>query len=130
MRTVSEQVPYLFGEMFNLISVSPQDIVVRELYERLVKSFLDVIVLKKLKDGNPICGHGMRVLIHKRFHILVPSGTIYSVVYSMERKGLIEGIMDMRKRVYRLTEKGKETVESISESSDKIVLLIKLILEK
>lgn len=126
----SEKVPYLFGERFNLISMSPQNIVVRELYERLVKSFLDVIVLKKLKNGNPICGHEMRVFIHKRFHVLVPSGTIYSVLYSMERKGLIEGIVDRRKRVYRLTEKSKETLENISESSDKIVLLIRSILEK
>jgi len=107
-----------------------QNIVPRELYERLVKSFMEVIVLKELKSGNPLCGHDTRALIQKKFNILLSSGTIYSTLYSMERKGLIEGITDRKKRVYRLTEKGKETLESISGSSDKLVLLIKSILEK
>jgi DNA-binding PadR family transcriptional regulator len=96
-----------------------------QFYKRFVKNFLDVIVLKELENGNSICGHEMRALIRKRFHILVPSGTIYSLLYSMERNGLVEGIMDRRKRIYMLTEKGKEKLENISESSDKIVLLIK-----
>ena len=48
----------------------------------------------------------------------------------MERNGFIEGMMTGKKRVYRLTEKGKEKLENISESSDKIVLLIKSMLGK
>ena len=113
-----------------MVSMSPQNMVARELYERFVKSFLDVIVLKELGTGNPFCGHEMRALIHDRFQVLIPSGTIYSLLYSMERNGLVEGMMTGKKRIYRLTEKGKEKLENISESSDKIVLLIKSILEK
>ncbi len=113
-----------------VVNVSPQNMVTRELYEKLVKFFLDLIVLKELGNGNPIGAPDIRALIHKRFHILVSCGTIYSLLYSMERNGLIEGMMTGKKRVYRLTEKGEETLENISESSGKIVLLIKSILEK
>lgn len=116
--------------MFSLVSMSSQNIVVRKLYERLAKGLMDVIVLKELAGDNPICGHEIRAVIQKGFHVLVSSGTIYSLRYSMERKGLIEGVMTGKKRVYRLTEKGKEKLKDISESSDKIVLLIKSILEK
>lgn len=110
--------------------MSPQSIVAREFYERLIKSFMDVIVLKELKNGNPISGYDMIALIQKRFHILVSSGTVYSLLYSMERNGLIEGMMTSRKRVYRLTEKGKETLENISDFSNEIPLFIKSILGK
>jgi len=117
-------------DIFNMIDKRPKNKVAMQLYERLVKSFMDIIVLKELRNGDSICGHDIRALIHKRFHIFISSGTIYSLLYFMERSGLIEGMMTGRKRVYRLTEKGKEKLENVSESSDKIVLLIKSILEK
>lgn len=113
-----------------MVGMSLQNIVARKLYERVVKSFMDVIVLKELGNGNPVSGHDMIALIQKRFHLLVSSGTIYSLLYSMERNGLIEGVMTCRKRVYRLTEKGKETLENILESSDEIPLFMKSILGK
>jgi DNA-binding PadR family transcriptional regulator len=102
--------------------------VARELYERLVKSFMDIIVLEELQNGNPLSGYDVIALIHKRFHFLISSGTIYSLLYSMERNGLIKGMVNGKKRVYRLTEKGKGTLESISERGDEIPLLIKSIL--
>jgi DNA-binding PadR family transcriptional regulator len=110
--------------------VSPQNTVGRELYERLVKDFMDIIILKELIDGNFISGYDVRVLIHKRFHILISTGIIYSLLYSMERNGLIKGMMTSKKRVYTLTEKGKEKLKHISESSYEIPLLIKSILGK
>jgi len=113
-----------------MIDKQPKNKAARKLYERLVKSFMDVIVLKELGKGNSICAHEIRALIHKRFRILLSSGTVYSLLYSMERDGLIEGIIEGRKRVYRLTDKGKGTLENISESSDEVTLLIKSILEK
>ena len=112
------------------IDKRPKNKVAMQLYERLVKSFMDVIVLKELENRNIIYGYDMIALIYKRFHILVSSGTMYSLLYSMERDGLIEGIIEGRKRVYWLIEKGKERLEDISESSDKIVSLMKSIIGK
>lgn len=110
--------------------MSTQNMVERRLYERLVKSFMDIIVLRELGKGDPLCGHEIRVLIHKRIHIFIAPGTIYALLYSMERNGLIEGMMTAKKRVYRLTEKGKEKLENILEVSDKISSFIKSILGK
>ena len=118
------------GDAFNVIDKRPKNKVAMQFYERLVKSFMDVIVLKELENRNTICGYDMIAFIYKRFHILVSSGTMYSLLYSMERDGLIEGIIEGRKRVYRLIEKGKERLEDISESSDKIVSLMKSITGK
>jgi len=76
---------------------------------RMVKSFLDAIVLDKLRErDNPISGYDVVTFIHKKFYILVSSGTVYALLYSMERDGLIRGMWSQRKRVYTLTEKGEE----------------------
>jgi len=58
-----------------MVDKQPKNKVLMQLYERLVKSFMDVIVLRELRNGNPICGHDIRALIQKRFRILISSGT-------------------------------------------------------
>jgi DNA-binding PadR family transcriptional regulator len=118
------------GDVFTMVDKQPKNKVPMQLYERSVKGFMDVIVLKELGKGNSIGAHEIRALIYKKFHVLISSGTIYSLLYSMKRDGFIEGIIEGRKRVYRLTDEGKGTLENISESIDKIILLIKAILEK
>jgi len=65
-------------------------------------------------------GYDVISFIHNKFNLLVSSGTVYSLLYSLERNGLIEGSWDERKRVYRLTEKGAKTIETILGANDKI----------
>ena len=65
-------------------------------------------------------GYDVISFIHNKFHLLVSSGTVYSLLYSLERNGLIEGTWNERKRVYKLTEKGKKTIEIILNANDKI----------
>ena len=61
-----------------------------------------------------------RAFIHNRFYVLVSSGTVYSVLYSLERNGLIEGTWNERTRVYKLTGKGTRTIETVLKANDKI----------
>jgi len=48
----------------------------------------------------------------------------------MERNGLIEGRWAQRKRVYSLTEKGKETIENMINTNDLIKSHMEKILSK
>jgi DNA-binding PadR family transcriptional regulator len=93
--------------------------VLKEMHERIIKNFMDIIILAELKTG-PLSGYDVISFIHNKFHLLVSSGTVYSLLYSLERNGLIEGTWNERKRVYKLTEKGEETIETILGASDKI----------
>jgi len=52
--------------------------------------------------------------------LLVNSGTVYSLLYSLERNGLIEGTWNERKRVYKLTDKGRKTIDTVLNANDKI----------
>ena len=99
--------------------------ILNEMHERIVKTFLDTIVLAKLRErDNPISGYDVITFIHEKFHILVSSGTVYSILYSMERNGLIKGRLSQRKRVYTLTDKGEKKIKAISEAKEKILGLV------
>lgn len=93
--------------------------ILESLRKRTIKNFLDVLVLAELNNGQTISGYDVIALIHKKFHTLVSSGTVYSVIYSLERNGLIEGRWNRRKRVYKLTNKGEETIKTVLNASEK-----------
>ncbi|MEM3725755.1 MAG: PadR family transcriptional regulator [Candidatus Bathyarchaeia archaeon] len=93
--------------------------ILKKMHERIIKNFMDIIILAELRNG-PLSGYDVISFIHNKFHLLVSSGTVYSLLYSLERNGLIEGVWDERKRVYKLTEKGQKTIETILSANDKI----------
>ncbi len=90
--------------------------ILKGMYERIVKGLLDVIVLGNLREKNSLLGgYDVMELVHQEFGVLISSGTVYAVLYSMERDGLIEGKATRSKRAYVLTTKGENKVKEISE---------------
>jgi DNA-binding PadR family transcriptional regulator len=102
--------------------------IVKRINEKIIKNFMDTIILAELRSG-PISGYDAITFIHAKYGFLVSSGTIYSMLYSLERNGLIEGTDQERKRVYKLTQKGADTLQIILRSQDKIKFLINNILK-
>jgi DNA-binding PadR family transcriptional regulator len=74
---------------------------------------MDIIVLKLLRNNHLTSGYDLIRHFHQRFHMLVSSGTIYSILYSLERQGFLQGNFDGRRRVYRLTGQGEELLEKV-----------------
>jgi len=93
--------------------------ILKKMHERIIKNFMDIIILAELRNG-PVSGYDVISFIHNKFHLLVSSGTVYSLLYSLERNGLIEGTWNERKRVYKLTDKGRKTIETVLSANDKI----------
>ena len=90
----------------------------KEVRERCVKSFLDVIIASILAN-KPSWGYEIIANIHEKLHILLSPGAIYPVLYSMERKGLIvkhngDGV---RKRFYEITEEGRRWLREMLSAS-------------
>jgi len=98
------------------------------MHKRIIKNFLDVLVLAELHNG-PMSGYDVIAFIHNKFRLLVSSGTVYSLLYSLERDGLITGTWNQRKRVYKLTERGEETIKAIMSANDKIQYLMTSLLK-
>jgi len=78
-----------------------------------------MLVLAELQE-KPLSGYDIITLIHKKFNVLVSSGTVYSLLYSLERKGLVNAEMEQRKRVYTLTDKGEKTLENVGRANGEI----------
>ena len=93
--------------------------IIKKMHERVIKNFMDTIIMAELQNG-PISGYDFLTFIHNKFGFLASSGTVYSLLYSLERNGLVTGIWIERKRVYKLTEKGAKTIATIINSHDKI----------
>jgi len=93
----------------------------------LVKSFLDIIVLSILKE-KPSHGYALIADIHTRFHVLLSPGTLYPLLYSLEKKGLITIEQRGRRKEYSLTEKGQvHSSRIISVYSSQIKDLLRFI---
>lgn len=89
------------------------------LRRRVIKNFMDILVLTELKKRT-MSGYDVIGLIHKKFDVLMSSGTIYSLLYSLERQGLIKGVANQGKRVYELTEKGKQEIGIVTKANEEI----------
>lgn len=71
--------------------------------ERLVKNFLDLIIMYKLKQD---LTHGYELIkfIHKEFGIFLSPGTVYPVLYELEKNGIVKSEMIGKKRMYSLAD--------------------------
>jgi len=95
-----------------------------KLRKRAIQNFMDILILTEMKKGS-LSGYDVIGLIHQRFGVLMSSGTIYSLLYSLERDGWIEGVWNQRKRVYMLTEKGEQDIKVITKANQELQNFLK-----
>ncbi len=93
------------------------------LYRRIIIKFLDIVILTKL-GSQSMSGYDFITFAHKRFRILLSPGTVYSSLYSLERSGLVKGVNVQGKRIYKLTDRGKESARVLSDTKDRFLGLI------
>jgi len=96
---------------------------VKKVIERTVRNFIDIYILFKLKEADYLSGYDILTGIHEQYRILVSPGTVYSVLYKLERDGLIESQESLGKRTYKITENGRRKIESIVRSRSTILNL-------
>lgn len=80
--------------------------------ERFVRSFLDWVILSILRR-KPAYGYEMITTINEEFHVFVSPGSLYPILYNLERAGLVTGQWDnpdrRSKKIYELTPDGVRT---------------------
>lgn len=92
---------------------------VQEAEEIVVKKSLDIIILNTV-NNNPYSGYDILKIIHKTFNVKLSAGTIYTLLYSLEREGLLEVSLKGRVRYYIITNKGKERVQLILTAHNRL----------
>jgi DNA-binding PadR family transcriptional regulator len=92
----------------------------KEMQRKMIKYFLDVVILAELKKTGALSGYDIMELVHNKFGFLLSSGTVYTLLYSMERRGLIEGKQTVGKRKYVLSDEGIDVINAILRSKEEI----------
>ena len=82
--------------------------------ERVVKSNLDLIVLKLLRS-KPQWGYEVNIAIRDRYRVYLSAGTLYPLLHSLESDGYIQGEWEPEKRrgrrIYKITDSGINFLE-------------------
>jgi DNA-binding PadR family transcriptional regulator len=102
--------------------VSTDDLAVK-LRQRVLREFLDLIIMCEFKNRS-LSGFNALSYIHNKYDYLVSSGTVYSLLYAMERKGYITGTLKGKKRMFVLTSNGEEVINEILEANEGILGLV------
>ena len=101
----------------------------KEMQRRMLKDFLDMIIMTKLRNSERLGGYEIMELIYHKFGFLVSPGTVYSLLYAMERRGLIRGEGTDGKRTYALTDQGKGTIDIINKSKEELLTFMRILLD-
>ena len=93
----------------------------KHLRKKVGRDFLDLIILSELGNGEHTSGYDLIHFIHEKYGVLISPGTIYSKLYSLEREGFITGCSNERKRVYEITDLGKQFADAVQETVQHII---------
>jgi DNA-binding PadR family transcriptional regulator len=99
-----------------------------EMRNKLIDDFLDILILRELERGSLGC-YDIISRVHNKHDRQLSSGKTYSRLYSLERKGLVRSRLDSNKRVFMLTESGRETIREIADEKNRILGYLLSLLE-
>lgn len=89
-----------------------------EVIEKLVKNFLDIIILSFLYERP---NHGYQIIadIHTSFGVLLSPGTVYPRLDELTDEGLLEINKIQRKKIYSLSSEGEKRTSEMVNSYDR-----------
>lgn len=100
-------------------------LMVRDIERRIISRFMDLLILSILDhDGSEISGYDLIKYFHSKFGLLMSAGTVYSCMHAMEREDLLKGKYNGKKRVYTLTQHGRETARIIQKGEARILMFM------
>ena len=105
-----------------------EDTISREIRTSLVKNFMKILILSQL-DKTSMGGYDFIKFFYKKYNLLFSSGTIYSCLYAMERNGMVKGMWNRNKRIYKLTNKGRKMLNAIRYDKEKLLKFVSDILK-
>ena len=103
--------------------------ILNEMRVSLIKHFLDLVISTELRRSGQMSGYDLVKLIHGTYDILISPGTVYSILYTLERRRIIAGEWEEGRRIYTLTEKGEKIAETIMGLKKELLMFVEHLLE-
>jgi DNA-binding PadR family transcriptional regulator len=88
--------------------------------DRIVQGFLDLVILLEMRN-RPLDSFDVINFAQRRFNISLTSSAVHSHLNSLEKDGLVKAETASGKKIYTLTDRGKETVSVLPCIRDKIL---------
>jgi len=98
------------------------------LRERLLKCFMDIVTLRKLRDHGALVGYAVVKSMRHDYGVSVDPPKVYSMLRCLEKDGLVRCFYKGKKKFYSLTPKGKSKIESLIKSRKRIEQILEKIL--
>ena len=101
-----------------------------EIHKRLVQCFLDFVILMEL-SRRPFSSQDVVTLIDNKHQILLKSDMVSNCLNTLERDGLVKSNANSGKRIFTLTERGKETTRKFLDAkASSLGLLLSLFISE
>jgi DNA-binding PadR family transcriptional regulator len=98
--------------------------VILKVRKRVLTACLDVAIMSQLSERRVLSATNIISIFKKRYNIQLSAGTVYPVLYALEKDGNIRRLPNRRKKLYVLTSKGKETIKNFRENVGNLNTLI------
>jgi len=98
--------------------------------ESVIRNLTDLLILKELGKETNLSGGDFLSLFHDKYSVSVNSGSIFSMLYALEHKGLVESSMRSGKKTYKLTRKGKKKIKYVLSNLDSIFSFVRSVLDE
>ncbi len=99
--------------------------VIESLTKDIVKGNLSTLILVSIKHRGELSGYDIWMDTKQKFDVILSVGTVYSQLYTLERKCLIIGnTVGSGARKYSLTQEGEETTEVILAQKKRVSKVI------
>ncbi|MCL4429450.1 MAG: PadR family transcriptional regulator [Chloroflexi bacterium] len=106
---------------------SDDSLTVQEIKVRIVKEFLDLIILIELRNDEGLSGYDLVVTLNQKFALALSPGTVYAALYAMERKGFVKSEKVAKKTSFSLAPKGQKRIEKFKESREDLTAFMECI---
>ena len=78
--------------------------------KKVLLGMMDILILSWIKTV-PLCGQDIMDKIKKEYGVSIGSGTMYPILFNLYGKDIVNTTRVNKKKLYHLTEKGKEIVD-------------------
>jgi len=100
--------------------LTPEHGLVFEEKMRFLKACLDAAIMAEMSRRNAMSAPDIIAFFEKSYNIRISPGTIYPVLYGMEKRGHIRILPYRMKRFYALTDSGRKLLENLQQSMNEM----------
>lgn len=97
---------------------------ITELRKRMLKAILAPLILALLSEMTASSATNFIEIFKERFGIQLGPGTLYPVLYRLEKQREIKSLPNRRKKLYVLTNKGKEIIEDLQAEIENLQSMV------